>query len=97
MTSVSDGFLIVAGPVGDGPASYQLYHWDGRDLIVGEDRGAGEIGTIHLLGEIRPPEEGKAEGVTVIEEDDEGYDLLLVFDGVEQRQNVMQRFRVSNP
>ncbi len=23
---VSNGFLIVAGPVGDGPASYQLYH-----------------------------------------------------------------------
>lgn len=38
ITSVSDGFLIVAGPVGDGPASFQLYHWNGRDVIPGKDR-----------------------------------------------------------
>ena len=28
LACVSDGFLNIAGPVGDGPGSYQLYHWD---------------------------------------------------------------------
>lgn len=97
MTSVSDGFLIIAGPVGDGPASYQLHHWDGQDQILGEGRAENTIGTVQLLGEIRPPEKGKAEGLAVLREDDDGYDLLVVYDGVEQRQNLMQRFRVSKP
>ena len=97
MTSVSDGFLIVAGPVGDGPASYQLYHWDGRDMVVGKDRAEDAIGTARLLGEIRPPEKGKAEGLAVLAEDNKGYDLLLVFDGVKKQKNLMQRLRVSKP
>lgn len=96
MTSVSDGFLIIAGPVGDRSASYQLYHWSGQDLVPGRNRPS-EIGMIQLLGEIDPPEEGKAEGVAVLQEDSGNYDLLVVYDGVEKRQNIMQRLRVSKP
>ena len=97
MTSVSDGFLILAGPVGDGPASYQLYHWDGRDALPGKDRSVADIGKIRLLGAIRPPKNGKAEGVVVIEEEDTLYNLIIVYDGVKNRDNVMQRFRLAKP
>jgi hypothetical protein len=35
MVAVEDGFLILAGPIGDGDASYQLYLWDGQDCVPG--------------------------------------------------------------
>jgi hypothetical protein len=94
MTSVSDGYLIVAGPIGDGPASYQLYHWDGKDVIPGKDRQIADIGKTRLLGDIIPPNNGKSEGVVVIQEEDTFYHLIIVYDGVKNKNNVMQRFRV---
>jgi len=66
-------------------------------MVPGKDRPKYEIGTVRLLGEIRSPEGGKAEGVTMLQEDDEDYDLLIVYDGVKGQQRIMQRFRVSKP
>ena len=97
MTSVSDGYLIVAGPVGDGPASYQLYHWDGKDVIPGKDLETADIGKTRLLGDIIPPKNGKSEGVVVIDEEDTLYHLIIVYDGVENNDHIMQRFRVAKP
>jgi hypothetical protein len=95
MTSVSDGFLIVAGPVGDGPASYQLYHWDGQDIIPGKDRKSANLGQIRLLGEIHPPQDGKAEGVVVLQQNDTKYQLLIVYDGAKNK--AMQSFHLAKP
>src|SRR4030095_15559862 len=36
LARVDGGLLILAGPVGDGLGSYQLYLWDGRDGVPGE-------------------------------------------------------------
>ncbi|MBI1880867.1 MAG: DUF3616 domain-containing protein [Chloroflexi bacterium] len=91
--SVSDGFLIVAGPVGDGSTSYPLYHWDGKDIVIGEDRATQDIGKMRLLAEIQPPEGGKAEGMVVLQEQDTWYELLIIYDGV--KDDVAQRFRVD--
>ena len=93
MTAVSSGFLIIAGPVGDGPGSYQLYHWDGKDALPGRGRGAGDVGHVNLLGEIPVPAGGKAEGIAVLEEDGQLYDLIILYDGLEQR--VARRFRLK--
>lgn len=95
ITSVADGFLILAGAVGDGDASYQLYHWNGKDVITGKDQKAEDKGKVRLLGEIEPPANGKAEGITVVQEDDGHYQLLIVFDGVKTLNNVMRSFRVG--
>lgn len=95
MASVSDGFLILAGSVGDQSISYQLYHWDGKDVISGKDRNIADIGKVRSLGEIKPPQKGKAEGLVVMEENDYLYQLLVVYDGVEDKNNIMQRFHVS--
>jgi hypothetical protein len=97
LASVSDGFLIVAGPVGDGPGSYQLYHWNGLDEVPGDDRDANDMGKVRLLGEIRPPtedgESGKAEGVVVLAEQPDSYDLIVVYDGL--KRNMAERFKVQ--
>lgn len=100
MAAVSDGFLVLAGPVGDGPGSYQLYHWDGNDLLPGTNR---TLGRLRLLGDIEPPisevdgkkKRGKAEGVAVMREDAGTYDLIVAYDGVHESDKVLQRFQVS--
>lgn len=94
MTSVADGFLILAGAVGDGDASYQLYHWNGKDVITGKNQHAADKGEVRLLGEIQPPANGKAEGIMVVKEDKVHYQLLIVFDGVKTLNNVMRYFRI---
>src|SRR5262249_1652810 len=38
MVRVADGFLIIAGPVGDADISFKLVHWNGKDMIPGTDR-----------------------------------------------------------
>jgi len=95
ITRVKDGFLIIAGSVGDGTASYQLYHWDGGDMVPGKKRGGHDLGVVTLLSEIEPPVGGKAEGVTVISESDDGYHLLVAYDGVVDRGEVLQHMNVS--
>jgi Protein of unknown function (DUF3616) len=82
LTRVSNGFLILAGPVGDGPGSYQVYFWDGEDCILGS-RTSGRIGQIELLGEIPVYENAKAEGIALLKESPFDYEVIVVFDGVE--------------
>jgi hypothetical protein len=84
MAKVDDGFLIISGPVGDGAGAYAVHHWDGRDMIPGKKRAQAEIGKMIKLGEIDPPEGGKAEGILVMDESDNGsYKFMVIFDGVE--------------
>ena len=80
LTKVKDGFLIIAGPVGDGLGIYQLYFWDGLDCIPGKDRQ--KKAQLKLLDEIPCPEKGKAEGITVMEETDSEYKVIIVYDGL---------------
>ena len=43
MARVDDGFLVISGPVGDGPGAFSVHHWDGRDMIPGKERAPAEI------------------------------------------------------
>ena len=95
LAPVRNGFLILAGPVGDGPGSYQLYFWDGWDCLPGQ-RGPGEeVGRIELLGEIATEGDTKAEGVAVLEENHAAYEVLIVFDGL--KDGGATRYRVTKP
>lgn len=78
LAAVADGFLILAGPSGDGPGSFQIYHWDGHDCLT----GATPEGQCRLLAEVPPIDKGKPEGLTVTAEDATGYDVVMVCDGV---------------
>ncbi len=79
---VQDGFLIVAGPVGDISLSYQLYFWDGETTLWGErEEGDPPLGESKLLGTIPTPPDGKAEALVVLDERDGSWDLLVLYDG----------------
>jgi broad specificity phosphatase PhoE len=84
LLKVEDGFLIVAGPVGDSPLSYLLYHWDGADTLPGV-RSAGDParGATTLLGRIPTPAGGKAEGIALLGETAGEYELLIAYDSVD--------------
>jgi hypothetical protein len=90
---VDGGFLVLAGPVSDVPASFQLYFWDGADCLPGlRDRGEGRL---LLLGEVPTPEGAKAEGLAVERESDGHYTVLVLFDGL--KEGGAARFRVRKP
>jgi hypothetical protein len=84
LVKVEDGFLIVAGPVSNAPMSYLLYHWDGADTLPGV-RAADEAprGTTTLLGRIPTPAGAKAEGIALMAESADHYEVLIVYDGIE--------------
>jgi hypothetical protein len=79
LTAVDKGFLVLAGAGGDGNSPYQLYLWDGKDNIPGTDK---QLTTPKLLAEIPAPPDAKAEGMTVIEETNSAYEILVVYDGI---------------
>jgi len=85
MAKVQDGFLLVSGPVGDAPGPYQVYHWNGLDMVPGKDR-ADTKGYIKKLGNI-DVSKGKAEGILALEvergaDDDCQYKFRIIFDGI---------------
>lgn len=86
---VKDGFLIIAGPSGDGPGDFQIYFWDGDDGIP--DRGKRKS-KLRFLGKLPTPAGAKAEGMVVEEETDKRYDVIVVYDGVVG--GMPERFRI---
>jgi phosphohistidine phosphatase SixA len=85
MTRVKDGFLILAGAVGDSDQSYQLYFWNGKSCVIGKDAAGGNI---HRLRSVPCPDGGKAEGLIVLsEKNDWSYELLILYDGPKNGQS----------
>jgi len=82
IAAVGDGrFLLIAGPVGDGPGGYHLYGWNGLDCIPGKK---GAKGVVRYLGEIPASPGAKAEGLTLLPGDGAaGIRVLILFDGPE--------------
>jgi Protein of unknown function (DUF3616) len=92
ITRVENGFLILAGPVGDGPGSFQIYFWDGEDCLPGV-RAVGKIGRIEYLGVIPTDEGAKAEGLTVLKESSSNYEVAVVYDGLKNGSPTL--FRIA--
>ena len=96
MASVDDGFLLIAGPVGDGPGSYQVFHWDGKDVVPGRDRKPEDEGrTVRLLDLVMPSKKAKAEGLAVLSQENDHYEVIVVYDGINDPS--AQRFRIERP
>jgi len=85
LDKVSDGFLVLAGPVGDGDhdCAHRLYFWDGKDCV--RDQGV-QHGTVRLLGEVPSSQQARAEGIAVTRESPDSYELLVVFDGADRAE-----------
>lgn len=74
-------FLLIAGPMGDGPGDYHLYSWNGLDCVPGKK---GAKGNVQHLGRIPTDRGEKAEGVTLLPgEEDDLLRVLIMFDGPE--------------
>jgi hypothetical protein len=95
MVRVQQGFLILAGPVGDGPGSYQLYFWDGMDCLPGQRASGVAPGQCVYLCDIPTPENAKAEGITVVQENESFYEFIIVYDSLEK--GGAMRFRLTKP
>ncbi|WP_299411191.1 DUF3616 domain-containing protein [Acaryochloris sp. IP29b_bin.148] len=84
ITRVKNGFLLIAGPVGDGLGPYQLYFWNGQDMIPGIDR-PDTSSFCQWIGDIPLPKTypgAKAEGLTVLKEKGKTITAMIVYDGV---------------
>jgi hypothetical protein len=86
---VEGGFLVIAGPAGEIDVPGRLYLWDGKDGLPDK----GQASKPRLLGEIPGP--GKPEGLVVLKEDANAWEVLVAYDG--QRNGSLRRFRVSRP
>jgi hypothetical protein len=89
---VNDGFLLIGGPVADEPVSFELYFWDGSDGVPGND--VPDLKSPESLGRIPlPDKDAKAEGITLLQEDDSHYEVMIVYDGV--HSGAATRFKLS--
>lgn len=77
MVALEDGFIILSGPVGDGPGPFQLWWWDGADQVPGNDV---DITPTRLLGEVTTPGGAKAEGLALLACTGSRLSLLMVYD-----------------
>jgi hypothetical protein len=91
LAAVKDGFLVLAGPVGDGDASFRIYFWDGKDGLDPAAKGERPL----QLAEIPDVKKGKAEGLAVLNEDGKSYELMLVWDGLPKGGPA--RYRITRP
>ena len=85
LVAVGDGFLILAGPVGDGDSSCRFYWWNGEDCIPGKDRLEGRVTP---LGPVPAAAGVKPEGMCLMSEDSDAWQLLMVCDGESSAREV---------
>jgi hypothetical protein len=78
LVAVEDGFLILAGAVGDGDGSYRLYLWNGEDCIPGQEELRHRIDAI---GDLAVALGDKPEGITVTSENADEWRIFVVSDG----------------
>lgn len=94
LARVHNGFLILAGPIGDGSGSHQLYFWDGEDCLPGV-RSSGQPGRLERLGEVPADAEARPEGLALLHEGGSTYEVLIVHDGV--KNGAPTRFQATKP
>ncbi len=83
MTKVRDGFLLLGGPMGDGPGTYQVVFWDGEQTVPSKEKPDAKERHLEPLCTIPTPNGAKAEGVDLWkEEGDTTYQFVIVYDGV---------------
>jgi hypothetical protein len=95
MVRIANGFLLLAGPVGDQPGTYPLYEWNGTDALQGKADQASLKTNRKLLGRIPARENTKAEGLALVREDNASYEIVVVYDG--EKNGGARRFRIAKP
>jgi hypothetical protein len=78
LIAVSDGFLVLAGPVGD-VGEFSIYHWTGTSEAA------------EHLYDLMAVADGNAEALLLLEESDRDYRVLILFDGIENGGPIERR------
>lgn len=94
MTAVSDGFLIIGGPIGDEYSNYALFHWNGRDSIPGKGKPETSQGEVVLLRNFVLKEKMKMEGIDAVSESDKFYQVVIALDGADSLEDGLRMYRV---
>ncbi len=82
MDNKTDGHLVLAGPVGDEPTPYMLYHWNKKDSVPEIDTLDAKYNVTELC-QIPPPEtesKAKAEGIHFLGEENGIIKFVIVYD-----------------
>jgi hypothetical protein len=69
LAATKGGLLVLAGPVGEGMKGFALYEWDTK-------------GPPRKLADVEAVGKGKPEGVAVVSESDEAFEVLIAYDGL---------------
>ena len=79
MVAVKNGILLLTGPGNDAVDDFCVYFWDKKDGIPGSDV---KVYPPTLLGKIKSDSHhAKAEAITLLEETNQKYQVLVGFDG----------------
>lgn len=90
LVAVEDGFLILADETGTDGNDYRVYFWSGNDIST-----ENTVPAINFLSEIPAKKKTRAEGLTILEETDSSYKVLVVYDGVERGKPTI--FKINKP
>ena len=78
IVAVRDGFLILAGPMGDAELSFQIYHWDGTSGLPHREGNS----RARLIDALPSGPKHRPEGLVVTRETDKTTELIVLHDGV---------------
>jgi len=79
LARVGDGFLVLAAPDRGAADASSIYLWNGLDQVPG---GGKRRGRLERLLELTAVRGGTPEGLTVVAEEDEYYEVIVVHDGI---------------
>jgi hypothetical protein len=94
LAATKEGFLILAGPMGNGPGAYKIFFWNGHDCLPGVRR-PDPAGEIKELCRIAHEDKAHAEGIVITQENESFYEFLICYDGLQN--GGIRRFRLSRP
>lgn len=92
LARVADGFLVLAAPERGAETQSAIYHWNGLDQVPGAGKRQGRV---ERLLELAPVRGGTPEGLTVVAEREDYYEVIVVHDGIPGGHPL--RLRVPRP
>ena len=86
LTRAGDEILVLAGPVGDGPGSYRVYSWNGRDCVPGRDAPEARANALARCDVPLPSPGAKAEGIAFLGRENGLDRFAIVYDSASDGQ-----------
>jgi hypothetical protein len=92
LARVGDGFLVLASPERQAKERSAIFHWNGLDQVPGRGSRGGRL---ERLLDLEPVRGGAPEGLTVVAEEADHYEVIVIHDGIPNGYPL--RLRVPRP